>query len=122
MLEAAVIINEDHNPIYWHCPNNRSSYAIPDSPDIWRFIWRNRDEIFGIAHTHPGTGYPSPSQEDVTTFSAIEKALGRRLQWWIATEDQLSLVTYAGPTEYAYAVLLLEEKPEWLDDLRNLSQ
>lgn len=122
MMEAAVVVDRNGEPIHWHLPDNRSGGALPDSTDLWSVIWENRDRIAGIAHTHPGGGHPSPSHEDVTTFSAVEKALGRRLQWWIATSNRLSIVTFTGPGDYAYAVMGLNDEPSWLGRLRELSE
>lgn len=121
-IEAAVVIDRDNVPMKWHLPPNRTSVALPDDYGLWDFIWSRRDEVAGIAHTHPGFGRTSYSYEDVTTFSAIELALGRRLQWWIATEDCLMLAIWAGPGKYEYALHKLADEPLWLPRLRELSR
>ena len=91
MKEVGVLIDLEGQPIYWHLPEDRSSGALPDSRNLWDVIWENRDKVSGFAHTHPGYGKPGPSYTDITTFAAIETGLGRRLHWWIATGDQLSV-------------------------------
>lgn len=69
---------------------------LPDSRDLWDVMWGNRKELVGFAHSHPGSGLPGPSHEDLTTFSAVERALGIRLKWWITTVDHLLLLEWSG--------------------------
>jgi len=89
MMEAAVVVGLDWEPLYWHVPPGRSSVALPDTRDLWDVIWENRRNLLGIAHSHPGSGVPGPSHEDITTFAAIESGLGRDLRWWITSRDRL---------------------------------
>lgn len=99
MLEVAVVLDQNFQPLRWHEPPNRSSVYIPDSRDLWEFIWDNRDLIYGIAHLHPWVGDSVPSHEDVTTFFAIEKALGKKLRWPIVTLSKVDVfVTGDGMT------------------------
>ena len=91
MKEAAVVLDMDGKALYWHAPSGRSSAYIPDSQTLWDVMWENRAKIYGLAHVHPGGGVQAPSLEDITTFSAVEEALGKKLDWWIATYDSLSL-------------------------------
>lgn len=78
--------------------------SIPDSAELWQKIWDHRSELLGIAHSHPGSGDTGPSYEDLTTFSAVEAALGRRLEWWITTSDTLVLCYWWGPGSLDYSV------------------
>ena len=103
-VEAAVVIGMDGQPIFWHTPDGCGPSRIPDSRDLWAFLWDNRDNVMGIAHTHPGSGKPFPSHEDVTTFAAIESGFGRRLLWWILTADGANEFTWKGPEKYEYKV------------------
>jgi len=117
MMEAAVVIDNQHRPIYWHIPHNRSVGALPDSRTLWDILWVNRDIVLGVAHTHPGSGPLGPSQTDLTTFAAIDQALGRRLQWWIANADSLATCSYdtsAGRYE-TYDITSLTHHPRWCD-------
>jgi hypothetical protein len=86
-------------------------------------MWEHRKNLGGFAHSHPGSGVPTPSYEDVTTFSAIERGLGQRLFWYITSSDSLALYTYqqVGPDlhEYKGGHTLLE--PVWLPQLRHFS-
>lgn len=123
--EACVIVDTDGQPIKWHLPSGRNSVYIPDSQSIWEFIWKHRDRVGGIAHTHPGDGMPQPSTEDITTFSAMELGLGKRLTWWIASGDQLVVIRWEGPNKYDYVVedcaKLASVSPRWLLPLRLVS-
>jgi proteasome lid subunit RPN8/RPN11 len=120
-VEAGVLIAKDGGVIHWHLPAERSAGYLPDSQDLWEVIMTNRDNVLGFAHSHPGSGKPGPSMEDLTTFSAIEKALGRKLIWWITSADQLVEVELVGPGKYDYETVLEETPPEWLGQLRKHS-
>mgnify|MGYP001817973532 CR=1 FL=1 len=89
MIEAAFVFDIDGNVIAWHLPPGRSGGSIPDSRDLWSVMWENREILGGVAHTHPWRGTPWPSGIDVTTFSACERGLGRRLVWPIITFDRI---------------------------------
>lgn len=91
MKEVGAVIDTLGNVIHWHDPNGSSSGALPDSRPLWDVIWEAHQQkrFAGFAHTHPGDGVPSPSTTDLTTFRAIERALGMRPVWWIASSDRL---------------------------------
>lgn len=115
MMEAGVLIASDGTPVHWHLPDGRSSGYLPDSRSLWDAIWENRERVLGFAHSHPGFGPPAPSHEDITTFSAVERALGRRLRWWIVSGDCLAVAVWNG-SEYR---LTREWTPyPWIDKLR----
>lgn len=120
-VEAGVLIAKDGSPLYWHLPADRSAGALPDSQDLWEVIWENRRNLLGFAHSHPGSGLPGPSMEDITTFIAIESALARRLVWWITSSDQLVHVNWIGPEKFSYLVTPSIEEPAWLAELRKQS-
>lgn len=125
MIEACVVIDLDGNPIRWHDPRH-SAVKIPDSDDLWEFLYENRGRVAGIAHTHPGSGMPSPSWTDVTTFAAIESGLSRRpfrrLKWWIASSDRLVVAEWVGPGQHDYGCRHLDAEPEWTAELRHRSE
>ena len=123
-IEAAVIIDVDGLAIHWHEPPGRSAGHLPDSRDLWSIIWEHRDRIAGIAHSHPGSGVPGPSWEDITTFAAIEAALGRRLRWWITSADHVIEVLWHGPENHNYAGWVVDDNPflrRWIAELRRRS-
>lgn len=117
MKEAGVLIDVNDQPIFWHVPSDRSIVTLPDSRQLWDVIWDKRDVVKGFAHTHPGSGAPIPSMEDLTTFRAIELALGKQLLWWVATSDHISSWLF-----YTQAKRYMGERvapdPTWLVQLR----
>jgi plasmid maintenance system antidote protein VapI len=89
MIETAFVFDKDGSIIHWHLPPGRTGGSLPDSRGLWDIMWENREILGGVAHTHPWSGQPWPSMTDVTTFSACERALGRRLIWPIITFDRI---------------------------------
>ena len=122
--EAGVVVDLEGRPVFWHVPSGSTVTWLPDSRALWDVLWAGRDRIAGFAHTHPGAGAPSPSATDVTTFEAVEAGLGRRLDWWIASEDSLVVVRWAGPEGLAYQRFAIDEgnEPAWAEELRRTSR
>ena len=122
MIEAGAVIGSNGQVIFWHAPQDRSGGALPDSRQLWDVLWDNRAELQGFAHSHPGGGVPGPSYTDVTTFAAVEAALGRRLAWWIVSVDHTSVVQWQGPDKLTYCGAVVEPEPHWVGRLRELSE
>jgi hypothetical protein len=122
MMEAGAVIGSDGEVIFWHSPDGRHGGALPDSRELWDVLWENRASIRGFAHSHPGSGVPGPSYTDVTTFAAVEAALGRRLTWWITSSDCTSVVQWCGPDKLSYGGVQVIPEPEWVERLRELSE
>lgn len=101
-VETAVVLDQAGRAIHWHRPSGATATSLPDSRALWEVLWAHRHELGGVAHTHPGAGPPVPSHEDLTTFAAIEAALGRRLRWWIVTADQVRCFRWTGPEPLTY--------------------
>ena len=120
-LEAGVLVDLNGDPLHWHVPADRSGGYLPDNRDLWDIIWEKRDQVLGFAHSHPGTGNPSPSYEDVTTFAAVEAALGKRLIWWIISANALAEFRWKGPEIHNYGKTKPPSAPVWLEQLRRLS-
>lgn len=125
--ETGVLVNLKGEPIYWHLPPGRNVILLPDSRDLWEVIWENRNDLLGFAHSHPGR-VPRPSLMDLTTFAAVEVGLGKRLLWWICSQDNLSTFTWNGPGTHRYTKVLSWEdeykfqvSPVWLGELRRIS-
>lgn len=121
MKEAGAIIGRADEVLYWHLPSGRTSTALPDSASLWDVLWRHREDVVGFAHTHPGAGVLGPSYTDVTTFAAVEVALGRRLVWWIAHGQALVRCVYRGSERLAYETRSDLSAPPWLTPLRRRS-
>lgn len=124
MIEAGVVIDKHENALFWHLPEGRTSGSLPDSRTLWQVLWEafKADTLLGFAHSHPGSGVPGPSYSDVTTFAAIEAALGKRLHWWIASLDHVVLIRWSGPDKISYRSTIVTEVPSWAAGLRRLSQ
>jgi hypothetical protein len=123
-LEAGVVLTwYDRMELHWHIPKDRTIGYLPDSQDLWHTFWVHRERITGFAHTHPGSGVPSPSQEDLTTFEAIEAGLGKRLAWFIASRDVIVKGQWVGPGKLDYEFERVSEEIyyRWIDALRRQS-
>lgn len=121
-IETAVVFDYDMKPIHWHLPLGRSAVYMPDSRDLWTVLLENRDNVFGVAHSHPGRGEPQPSWTDVTTFSACELGLGKKLLWPIITADRVSFfMNLKHQHKYLYERVYLDQELFWLDKLKELS-
>lgn len=130
MLESGVIVDHDDFPLYWHSPVGRTMASLPDSPVLWNEIWRYFKErlLKGFAHSHPGSGIPVPSSTDISTFVAIESALGATLDWWITSKDHVVLLRRITPGihstpgfQHAYLSTTIEA-PMWVEELRRRSE
>lgn len=118
MLETGFLIGHDgHTVLYRHLPEGRSSAYLPDSDELWDRIWENRHWIGGFAHSHP-RGFTGPSLTDLQTFSAVEAALGQRLDWWIVTDASFAVFRRSGTS---YSGLFLRSTPDWVYELRRLT-
>jgi len=124
MHEAGAVISREDSVLFWHLPEGRTAGSLPDSRTLWQVIWEafKVDKLLGFAHSHPGSGVPGPSYSDVTTFAAIEAALGRRLDWWITSADCVILLRWGGSDKLSYRATIVTEAPSWVDELRRLSQ
>lgn len=85
-----MMFDQEGKALFWLGPNGCHAGAVEDSHVLWQRIWDAREVIGGVAHTHPWGGYPHPSDTDVTTWRALELALGKRLVWPIITMDQMT--------------------------------
>ncbi len=121
MIECAVLVSQHGEPLAWHLPPGRTSVSIPDSRSLWSAMWQHREILGGIAHSHPGSGIPSPSREDLTTFAACEAGLGARLDWWIITLDEVRRFRWTGPGKHRYTIVDPLGPTPWIDELRDLS-
>jgi hypothetical protein len=120
MKEAGVVIDHDGHALHWHAPQGRTVASIPDSRPLWEVLWENREHVFGFAHTHPCNGIPGPSGTDLSTFKAVEAGLGRRLMWFILSEDHASVTFWFGPDDH-YETLTMTNEPECFNELRYIS-
>ena len=123
MIEVAVVFDTNGRPLHWHLPEGRSSGSIPDSSGLWNVIWENRERLGGVAHTHPWSGNTGPSITDITTYDAIEIALGKSLIWPIITMDRVFFFQ-KGMKDYHVVDVNYRWETHWLEtviELRRLS-
>lgn len=120
MIEVGLVVGWHHHALYWHLPPGRSGGSLPDSRKLWDVLWEQRHHLTGFAHSHPGAGVPGPSWEDLTTFAAVEAALGRQLWWWIVNLEGTVLLVWCGPGKHDYAIQPVKDPP-WANELRRLS-
>jgi hypothetical protein len=99
MKEVALAFDILGRPIHWM--DGATDSSIPDSRSLWDVIWETRNELGGVAHTHPWDGKANPSQTDLTTFFAIERGLGKKLLWPVVTFTDVGYFTSNG---YLYFV------------------
>ena len=59
-----------------------SPAALPDSRARWEAIWKFRDELEVIAHSHP-MGPSAFSAEDDSTMEALDSALGKVMRYMV---------------------------------------
>lgn len=121
-MEAGLVLDAHGQPLHWHLPHGRTGGSLPEWPELWDFLWANKDNLSGFAHSHPGLGVPGPSYTDVTTFAALESGLGARLDWWIVTDDSISLFRWGGPHRLNYVSQPVEQEPAWVGELRRVSK
>ena len=119
-MEAALVIGWQGEVIHRHQPSGRTIGSLPDDRHLWVEIWENRAHLLGVAHSHPGAGFPHPSQTDITTFKAIENALGRRLHWWITTQTHIGLWIWSPRAWSGYEAVEVIP-PEWVETLHEIS-
>jgi len=90
-----------------------SATRIPDERERWETIWKHRNELTEIVHSHPGN-FLAFSQEDLTTMEAVEAGTGKAFTWSIVTRSGFLSRKSGSDT-------LRQDSPWWLPLLRELS-
>lgn len=90
-VEVAMVFNNKGETLYIHQPVGRTGISLPDSQDLWAILWENKDQLGGVAHTHPWYGDPWPSATDLTTWDALERGLGKLLLWPVVTLNTVAV-------------------------------
>ncbi len=90
-----------------------SATSIPDERERWEIIWKHRDEITEIVHSHPG-GFFDFSHEDLTTMEAVEAGTGKKFTWSIVTKT--GFLSRKDGKDHRRG-----DSPWWLDLIRRLS-
>lgn len=106
--EVCLLIGRD-GTVLWSDASD-SPVALPDSRARWETIWRLRDELEEIAHSHP-VGPLAFSAEDETTMEALTLALGRPVRFSVVAPDGMVVREHRGQR-------LVIEEPDWARRLR----
>jgi hypothetical protein len=109
--EVCFLVGED-GQVLWSDVGT-SPTALPDSPARWQAIWRLRQRLAEIAHSHP-VGPLAFSAEDETTMAALAAALGRAPRFSVVAPG--GMVARVGGADVRVA-----DEPKWAADLRRAS-
>jgi len=109
--EVCLLIGKD-NVVLWGDASD-SAVLLPDSRARWEAIWRLREELEEIAHSHP-VGPLAFSAEDETTMEALTAALGRPLRFSVVAPE--GMVVREGGQDVP-----VTEEPWWALRLRAAS-
>ena len=127
MIEMAMVFSRRGELIHWHAPRGSSRAHIPDSRELWDILWENREDLGGVAHSHPMSVNSAPSPTDITTFRAIEDGLGQFLVWPVVTPHDAKYWVRAGDGYYynrgmlaALPLMNREERNGWISMLHEL--
>jgi hypothetical protein len=111
MREVCFLVGEG-GCVFWSDAGS-SPTALADSRDRWQAIWRLRDRLLEIAHSHP-IGPLAFSDEDETTMAAVSAALGRA--------PRFSLVAPGGMlARIDGSDVRIADEPKWAAALRRES-
>jgi Prokaryotic homologs of the JAB domain len=83
-VEACFLIGESDGVLWAERSSNPIS--LPDSRVRWEAMWRHRDVLAIVAHTHP-SGPLAFSSTDRSTMVALDAALGRCLTYAVVTRE-----------------------------------
>ncbi|MEW5743182.1 MAG: Mov34/MPN/PAD-1 family protein [Myxococcota bacterium] len=86
MREVCLLIGRG-GAVLWSDTSD-SPLALVDSRARWEAIWRHRDELEAIVHSHPA-GPHAFSREDETTMDAVDAALGKGLRYVVVSPQGL---------------------------------
>ncbi len=112
MREVCFLIGADGR-VLWSDAGS-SPVALADSRDRWEAIWRLRDRLVEIAHSHP-VGPLAFSAEDETTMAAVLAALGRPLRFSVVAPAGV-LARIDGHDQ------IVRDQPPWAARLRQESR
>lgn len=109
MREVCLLIGRG-GAVLWSDTSD-SAMALADSRARWEAIWRHREELEAVVHSHPA-GPHAFSHEDETTMDAVDAALGKGLRYVVVSPK--GLVVREGGKE----VTAPAEAPWWVPLLR----
>ena len=95
--------------LLWSDASNNPA-ALPDSRRRWEAIWKHREEIEELAHSHPH-GPLAFSREDETTMTALDSALGKEILFSVLAPN--GMIRRAGDK-----IERVDDEPWWAELLR----
>ena len=110
--KEVVFLIDDSGAVY-HRDDGDGPTHIPDARSRWEVIWESRDRLREIAHSHP-VGPLAFSNEDETTMSALESALGRAVIFSVVAPGGMLRRENGRTTR-------VEIEPAWAAELRAVS-
>lgn len=109
--EVCLLIGQG-DEVLW-CDESDSPLRMPDSRARWEAIWRLRDVLEEVAHSHPD-GPLGFSAEDESTMSALTSALGKPLRFSVVSPE--GMVSRRNGRD-----VLVADEPWWAEALRSAS-
>ncbi|ATB46031.1 hypothetical protein [Corallococcus macrosporus] len=109
--EVCLLISGD-GEVLW-CDASDSPLQLPDSRARWEAIWRLRDVLEEVAHSHP-EGPLGFSAEDESTMAALTSALGKPLRFSVVAPE--GMVARRQGRD-----VLVADEPWWAEALRSAS-
>lgn len=85
-MKREVFFALDRHGAIVFCDISESPLALPDARARWEAIWRHRETLDLLVHSHP-VGPHAFSTEDESTMTAVEAALGRPLAWAVVSPE-----------------------------------
>lgn len=67
---------------------SNNPFQINDDPIVWETIWKNRDDIEQIVHTHP-LGPNGFSSTDYLSMGGIVMGLGKTIEFWLISPSRV---------------------------------
>ena len=113
MREVFFVIGKN-GAVLWSDASD-SAAALPDRRERWDVIWRLREEIEELAHSHPA-GPLGFSHEDETTMEALTAGLGRAVRFSVVAPNG-TVVRQNG----ADAIVQVADEPWWAALMRRAS-
>ena len=121
-MSIGIVINLQGEPLSWHQFFDAQGESIPWHQNNLPFseLWGPSENVLGFAFKQSGRGLPKTSEEDLEAFQAVERELGRRLDWWIVNENHVLRLHWIGGV-YGPKFLPPSEQETWVSELREAS-
>jgi hypothetical protein len=111
LVEVCFVISTE-GAVVW-ADASASAVSLPDARSRWEAIWRHREHLGEIAHSHP-VGPEAFSVEDEATMEAIDSALGRPVRYSVVAPRRM-IARQGGESA------IVVEEPWWAALLRQAS-